>query len=1562
MNNSAPVNILLVDDQPERLRTLETVLGDLGQRLVRARSGEEAIQRALETDFAVILLGAQVPGSSGFEVAERVRARGRHTPIIFLNHDTSIDFPVEKAYALGAVDHLTAPLVPVVLRSKVSVLIELARRTCEAQHQQLWRTTLASIGDGVIATDAIGRVTFLNPVAEQLTKWPTADARGRPLTEVFRIVNETTRKEVENPALRALGTGTIVGLANHTILIARDGTEHPIDDSAAPIRWEDGTVDGAVLVFRDITERKLAEVARARLAAIVESSDDAIVGKDLDGTIRSWNRGAERVFGYTAAEAVGRSITLVVPPDRFDEERTILERLGRGERIEHFETQRVRKDGRRVDVALTISPIRDAEGHITGASKIARDVTTAKRVERARVSALQAGEVGTYHWDIRADRVTGDRNFAALFGVTADEHASAPVGDFLAAVHSGDRERVGAEIRHTLDTDAPFRSEYRVTGPGGERWLLARGAVERAAGGEAVGWAGVVVDITDRKRAEGALATSRARLDYAVQASGIGFWYCDLPFDVLQWDERVKAHFWLPPEARVTIDTFYDRIHPDDRGPTRAAIERSVAERTGYDVHYRTVNPETRAEKWVRAIGGTYYDETGAPKRFDGVTLDVTDQRRAEAALRESNDRFAIVARATNDAVWDWDMRTNAVWWNEGVGALFGYRSGDVGPDATWWYEHIHPEDRDRVVTGIHAVIDHGGANWSDEYRFRRADGTHAAVLDRGHAIHEDGKTVRLVGAMQDITERRRAEERLRESEQRFRSLFESMDEGYCVVEPVLDGIGRAVDYRYLLVNPALETHTGLRNVVGKTAREVMPTHESHWIEAYARVAETGEPVRRTDRVADLDRWYDVSAFRVGPPGGRQVGVLFNDITDRKRAEARLREKDERLQLLVDRARDYAMVVTDRDGRVVEWTGGAESITGFAPADVLGKPADVLFTPEDQSAGAPAREMEQAAREGRAEDQRWHARKDGSQFFADGVMVPLRGDDGALHGFGKVFRDVTARKRAEEAVQFLADASASLAELVDYQSTLNRIANLAVAGFADWCVVDMIGENGARERLAVTASESEDVSAARGADVAFRPHDGATGVVPHVLRTGEPEVVPDLVETDPTTAPQGPERLAKLRELGVRSYLCVPLASRGRVIGGMTFLSSSPRRRFGPDELRVAQNLAERVTVAIENAQLYRTLQEQDRRKDEFLATLAHELRNPLAPVRNGVQILRLGGVTGEAAARALTMMDRQLGHMAHLIDDLMDVARVSSGKVVLRKEQVPLRSVVDAAAETSRQAVEAGGHELALRMPAEPLTLNVDRTRLVQVLANLLNNAAKYTLPGGRIVLSARRGGDDAVIQVADTGVGIPAEMLPKVFEMFAQVGTSLERSQGGLGIGLTLVKRLVEMHGGSVRAESPGPGRGSTFTVRLPLAPALVDAPVVAQAVGANTAGRPLDVLVVDDNRDAADSMAMLLEIRGHRARTAHDGPEALKLLATFRPQLVLLDLGLPGMSGYEVARRIRESTELQGLTLAALTGWGQEEDRRRTREAGFDHHLTKPADPGELDRIVAGVQARG
>jgi PAS domain S-box-containing protein len=643
---------------------------------------------------------------------------------------------------MAARDDEEEHLRSVALQNARSILVARRRSDEALQKQSEWlRLALSSIGDAVISTDAEGRITFLNRVAEDLTGWPRDEAEGRPLPEVFRIVDERTRRPVEDPALRALRDGTTVGLANHTILIARDGSERPIDDSAAPMRDEGGATLGSILVFRDVTERRRAEEARARLAAIVESSEDAIVGKSLDGIIRSWNAGAQRIFGYTPQEAVGRSITMIIPPERQDEERAILERLRRGERIEHFETVRVAKDGRRLDISLTISPVRDDEGRIIGASKIARD------------------------------------------------------------------------------------------------------------------------------------------------------------------------------------------------------------------------------------------------------------------------------------------------------------------------------------------------------------------------------------------------------------------------------------------------------------------------------------------------------------------------ITERKRAEAAVRERDERLQLFLGNATDYGVVITDSEGRVLEWLGGAERITGWRAEEVLGQPTSVHFTAEDRAAGVPQAELARAAETGRVEDKRWHVRKDGTRFFGDGVTVSMRGPAGELRGFGKVFRDATEQKRAEEA------------------------------------------------------------------------------------------------------------------------------------------------------------------------------LLEADRRKDEFLALLAHELRNPLAPLRNGLQVIRLAAGDATAVDEAREMMERQLGHMVRLIDDLLDVSRISRKKMELRRSRVLLADVIRDAVDGARPAIEAGGHHLAVSLPDQPVLLDADLTRLAQVFSNLLTNSAKYTEPGGRIWLTAERRGGEASVSVWDTGIGIPAGSLASIFDMFSQVDRSLERSTGGLGIGLSLVKGLVEMHGGTVTAESAGDGMGSTFTVTLPV-----------------------------------------------------------------------------------------------------------------------------------------------
>ena len=367
-------------------------------------------------------------------------------------------------------------------------------------------------------------------------------------------------------------------------------------------------------------------------------------------------------------------------------------------------------------------------------------------------------------------------------------------------------------------------------------------------------------------------------------------------------------------------------------------------------------------------------------------------------------------------------------------------------------------------------------------------------------------------------------------------------------------------------------------------------------------------------------------------------------------------------------------------------------------------------------------------------------------------------------------------------------------------------------------------------------------------------------------------------------------------------------------------------------------------------------LQEADRRKDEFLATLAHELRNPLAPIRNGLQLLRSAPAHVDRE-ELRQMMDRQLSHLVHLIDDLMDVSRVSQGKIILRKERVEIADILRSAVELGRPLVEAGGHRLVVRESDVPLAVEADPTRLAQVIGNLLNNAAKYTPDGGCIELAARRDGAEVLIAVSDDGVGIEAAMLPKVFDLFTQVDHSLDRAKGGLGIGLALVKRLMDLHGGSVSVESAGLGRGSTFTLRLPLAePAPVAEAPPAETQEATTA--PLRVLVVDDNIDVAQTVGWMLESFGHDYELVHDGAAALDAARRFEPDAMLLDIGLPGMDGYAVCEAFRADPRFRELPIIAQTGWGQDLHRAKAGAAGFDAHLVKPVNLETLERTLSGA----
>lgn len=542
-----------------------------------------------------------------------------------------------------------------------------------------------------------------------------------------------------------------------------------------------------------------------------------------------------------------------------------------------------------------------------------------------------------------------------------------------------------------------------------------------------------------------------------------------------------------------------------------------------------------------------------------------------------------------------------------------------------------------------------------------------------------------------------------------------------------------------------------------------------------------------------------------------------------------------------------------------------------------------------------------------------------------------------------------ALERREETSRFLSQASADLAQVLDHQSTLQKIASTAVPAFADWCIVDLQDDDGRLRRLAVSHVDPGKTRLLQTLRKRFPPSLDDLHGVGAVLRTGEPEMVVNVPGHLLENVARDDEHLRILRELGAKSFLCVPVTWRGKTLGALTYVHSESGRHYTPLDLLVASDLARRAGIAMENAQLYSELRDADRRKDEFLATLAHELRNPLAPLRNALTLLKSTDNDPASQVETRDMMERQLAQLVRLVDDLLDVSRITRGRIALRKQTLRLDEVVKSAVEISRALIDHAGHDLEVRLPADPIYLHADPTRLAQIFSNLLNNAAKYTDDGGRIVLSAERREDERVrVSVKDNGSGIEARMLPQVFDLFAQEDRSLERAQGGLGIGLSLVRRLVELHGGRVEARSAGRGQGSEFTVDLPMAIPAEPAPRGKEA-SLPTPTPPATVtrriLVVDDNRDAATTLTKLLRRRGHEVEAVFDGEEAVRMAGEFQPEVVVLDIGLPKLNGYEAAEQIRRRSLRQDLVLIALTGWGQEEDRRRASAAGFAHHLVKP-----------------
>jgi len=547
-----------------------------------------------------------------------------------------------------------------------------------------------------------------------------------------------------------------------------------------------------------------------------------------------------------------------------------------------------------------------------------------------------------------------------------------------------------------------------------------------------------------------------------------------------------------------------------------------------------------------------------------------------------------------------------------------------------------------------------------------------------------------------------------------------------------------------------------------------------------------------------------------------------------------------------------------------------------------------------------------------------------------------------------------AREAAEQATRrlaFLAEATGKLAASLDLAAAARELARLVVPAIADTSVL-ALREEGKPDRVEIAHCDAGASDGIELVSVEALPAGWLADAVARCAQRGEPELV---------AAPAGMVRDASHDTLAqVAEAFCVPLNARGRTLGVLALGLHAASRRFEHDTLATATDLASRAAISLDNALLYRKIHEEDRRKNEFLAMLAHELRNPLAPISNAVHLLSVQEHDPSRLRWARDIIGRQLKQLVRLVDDLLDVSRITRGKIELKLDSIDVAAVVAAAVETSRPNVDALEHALTILLPPETVRMRGDFARVSQVLANLINNAAKYTPRGGRISVSAGHEGKELVFRVRDSGMGIPSEFLSTIFEPFTQVDRTLDRSQGGLGIGLTLVRSLVQMQGGTVSAHSAGRDQGSEFVVRFP---ALVDQPVAVPVIDGHArselSAAGLRVLVVDDNRDVADTTATILRLSGCDTHVAYDGRSGLDAVERLQPDAVLLDIGLPGLDGYQVAERLRAQPAHRKTLVVAVSGYGQEEDRVRSKAAGFDYHVVKPIDPTVINGLLGSLR---
>ncbi|WNN88414.1 PAS domain S-box protein [Gloeocapsopsis dulcis] len=833
-----------------------------------------------------------------------------------------------------------------------------------------------------------------------------------------------------------------------------------------------------------------------------------------------------------------------------------------------------------------------------------------------------------------------------------------------------------------------------------------------------------------------------------------------------------------------------------------------------------------------------------------------------------------------------------------------------------------------------------------------------------------DGEDARVMTSLADFTAAALYNNQTRQAAESAQSLL------HMLLEHVPEGItiaGEPPDF------PIVATSRVAQELLGKPSKTILGLSSGNYIQSYGlfladgatrptleqiplyRATRYGETVSNEEWVIERFDGSRITALVQAVPlrdAQRQIIGAINcwrDITERKQAEKALRESETRFRLMVESAKEYAIFTLDLNGMITSWNSGAERLLGYQEAEILGRDGRIIFTPEDNARGKADQEKQIALAQGQAENERWHVRKDGSRFWGSGLVMPLQTEVGTTQGFIKIMQDRTKHRQADERLRLLYDTTSDLLATEQPLALMhNLFSKLAAQLELDDYYQYMVEEKDNQQMLHLSsyAGISEEVAQAI-AWIEFGQY--LCGLVAQARR----QIV--LNQAQIATHPNA----QSICSLGITAYAGQPLIVQGRLLGTLSFASRT-RTNFTPEEIDLLQSTCDQMAIALERANLNASLQQQaeqliqvNRIKDEFLAVLSHELRSPLNPILGWTKLLQSGKLDAAKTAQALATIERNAKLQTELIEDLLDVSRILQGKLSLNIRQVNLAMTVEAALETVSLAAQAKAIEIQTTFDAQVGVLG-DSSRLQQIVWNLVSNAVKFTPPGGRVAVRLTRVGNQAQITVTDTGKGIDPEFLPYVFEYFRQEDGATTRQFGGLGLGLAIVRHLVELHGGSVAADSLGEGQGATFTVKLPISDKKGQENPEQRLTSPSTTDRPLlgmRVLVVDDEPDMRDVIAFSLEQSGAEVMTVASAAAALVALAQFQPDILLSDIGMPGMDGYMLLRQVRTLSPEEGgqVPAIALTAYAAEVEQQQALQAGFQRHLAKPVEPDILVKEI-------